>query len=273
MEVDAANALPLFARLRTALRSGSAIQAIREENVERTGDSGRLTYPGDFLNKVVHGDCIELMKSLPDRCVDLVVSDPPYGINYISGYSGRFGPIANDTRPAAKQLWARVVPEFERVMKDNTVAFLSIGWTEMDWVLPLLRRYFTVRSCIVWYKNRFGLGRYTRAQHELNLLCLKGKPRHPRKAPSDVWPIAKVNDLRHSCEKPIALVGRAISTYSERQGVVLDAFLGSGTTAVAARMLDRNFIGFELSAEYCALAERRLKEECAPASWLFRDLR
>ena len=206
--------------------------------------------------KIYCGDCLDILPLLPK--VDLVVTDPPYGINFVP-QRGTFEGIANDKQDEAKELWGGAIPELYRVLKDDTYAFLSIGWTEMDWVLPLLRNYFEVKACIVWYKNQFGIGYYTRPQHEFNLLCLKGKPKPPDNAPSDVWEIAKVYALEHSCQKPVELEEKAISLYSQQDGIILDPFLGSGTTLVACKELNRNGIGIEISEKYCAIAKERLK--------------
>ena len=210
------------------------------------------------MNEIICADCLEVLKSMPDKSVDLVLTDPPYGINLIPP-RGITKAIAGDRNDEARALWAAVVPECYRVMKDNTAALFFAGLSE-PWVVDTLRSAFVVKDCIVWVKNNFGIG-YYRPQHELAFYCHKGTPPTPERAESNVWFENKVQTPIHSREKPVYLMKRAVELCSQNVGdVVLDPFAGSGTTCVAAKILGRKYIGIEISPVYAEIARKRVEQ-------------
>jgi site-specific DNA-methyltransferase (adenine-specific) len=117
-----------------------------------------------------------------------------------------------------------------------------------------------VKGGIVWRKNMWGLGYYLRPQWEQMWYCHKGEPPRPADAPSDVWDAAREREPEHSCEKPEGLLGRAVAFVSEPGAIVLDPFVGSGTTLVAAKRQGRRAIGIEIEERYCEIAARRLAQ-------------
>ena len=211
-----------------------------------------------ILDKIVEGDCLDLMRRIPDGCVDAIVTDPPYGIN-LQPQRGLTKPIDGDTPKVAKCLWVGLVGQSARILEPNTTAMFFSGWSECDWVKPLLDGAFETKSLIVWVKNRFGIGYYTRPQHEFIWYCWKGIPAKPDIAPSNVWNYDIEQAPIHSCQKPVGLLAACIRL-ALRDGMVFDPFLGSGTTAVAAKKLGRHFIGCEINPDYCKIAEQRLVE-------------
>jgi len=198
------------------------------------------------------------MKELPDGCVDAVVTDPPYGIS-LSPQRGLTDPIANDGRDDAKRLWASFVPEAFRVARADSASLFFSGWSEV-WVKDLLAEYFTVKACVVWVKNVWGIGYYTRPQHEFAWYCHKGKPPTPDEPQSDVWNFPREMSPLHSCQKPVALLKKAVRFCAPEGAVILDPFLGSGTTAVACKETGRHYIGIEIEPKYCDIARRRVAE-------------
>ena len=106
----------------------------------------------------------------------------------------------------------------------------------------------------------WGIGRYIRPQWEIAWYLHKGKP--PTlgdKAGSNVWKVDRVNKPRHSCEKPVKLMDKAIQLCGG--DIMLDQFCGVGSSCVAAKQLGRRFIGMELEEKYCQIARERLKQE------------
>lgn len=211
------------------------------------------------MNEIICADCLDVLKSMPDKSIDLCLTDPPYGINLIPP-RGITKSIAGDKNDEARALWAAVIPECYRVMKDDTAALFFSGWSE-SWVVDVLRSVFTVKDCIVWVKNNFGIGYYTRPQHELAFYCHKGTPAKPDRVESNVWYEDKVQNPIHSCEKPVYLMKRGIELCSRNvDDVVLDPFCGSGTTCVAAKILGRKYIGIEISPVYAEIARKRVEQ-------------
>jgi len=203
------------------------------------------------------GDCLEILPLIPEGSVDLVVTDPPYGINLMP-QRGKTLSIQNDKIGEASRLWFDVVPELHRLLRNNTAGIVFGRWSEL-WAKEMLDNWFNVKGCICWKKNNFGIGYYLRPQWELAWYIHKGKPPCPTNAISDVWEFDKIQAPIHSCQKPIKLIEQAISFCGD--GIVLDPFLGSGTTAVAAKQLGRKFIGIEIEPKYCEIAKQRLAQE------------
>jgi site-specific DNA-methyltransferase (adenine-specific) len=209
------------------------------------------------LNEVHCVDCLEAMRQLPDNSVDAVVTDPPYGID-LKPPRGRTQSIQGDSRDGAKKLWQDITPELYRVARDDTAHLFFGGWSEV-WVKEVLEEWFTVKACIVWKKNVWGIGYYTRPQWELAWYCHKGVPPKPDNPVSDVWEEAREQAPIHSCQKPVPLMQKAISFVGG--GLILDPFAGSGTTLVAAKQLGRRYLGFEIEPKYVGIARRRLAQE------------
>ena len=210
--------------------------------------------------RLIQGDCLDKMKDIPDGSIDAIITDPPYGIN-LQPQRKITKAIIGDTLPVTVPLWESFVPECARVSKPDTAHIFFTRWSETPWVIPLLRKHFIVKSAIVWVKNVFGIGYYTRPQWEMALYCWKGKPPRPDKAVSDVWHVKRVHRPIHSCEKPVELMERAISLCTYDKGAtVLDPFIGSGTTGVACINTGRNFIGIELDEKYFNIAQNRIEE-------------
>jgi DNA modification methylase len=204
---------------------------------------------------VVEGDCLQLMRELPDGCVDAVITDPPYGINLVPQRRITKA-IVGDTVEEAAKLYSYVARESARIMRDDRVAFFFGGWSECHWNKPLIAQYLRVKACIVWVKNRFGIGYYTRPQHEFIWYCWKGTPEKPEIAPSDVWEFDAEFAPVHSCQKPELLMEELVNFGGGE--TVIDPFAGSGTTLVAAKKLGRHYLGFEISPIYVDLARKRL---------------
>ena len=203
------------------------------------------------------GDCVEVMREMESNSVDAVVTDPPYGID-LQPQRGITKSIVGDGAQEARELWAGFVPEAHRILKNNTASLFFTGWSEMEWAKPLLAKYFTVKSCIVWVKNVWGIGYYTRPQHEMALYCHKGNPPLPEEPQSDVWFCDRVHKPKHSCEKPVSLAVRAVKLCTEPDAVILDPFAGSGAILEGAVQVGRRAVGIEIDGEYCQQARRRL---------------
>ncbi len=213
-----------------------------------------------YLDRLILGDCAKLMRNLPDGCVDLIVTDPPYVTNY-KDRGGRS--IVNDDNSR----W--IYPAFfeaYRVLKDDAFCFSFYGWNKADKFLSAWREcgfspvgHFT---CVKTYSSSVG---YTKMEHECAYLLVKGRPTKPVNAPSDVLPWKYTGNKFHPTQKPVSALMPIIEAYSKKGEIVLDPFGGSGSTAVAARLCERHFILFEKDEQYFEAAQMRLLME-KPAS-------
>lgn len=204
-------------------------------------------------NRIIHGDCIEQLQSLPDRSIDLVVTDPPYLVNYRDRNGRR---ILNDDCPE------RVIscfPEVYRALRQDTLCVCFYGWGSVDLFFRAWKDAgFRPVGHIVWSKNyASGTGFLDRC-HEQAYLLAKGRPPMPTQPLKDVQPWEYSGNKAHPTEKAISVIQPLIRAFSQPDDLVLDPFAGSGSTCVAAALSGRHYLGIELESEYCKLARRRL---------------
>lgn len=207
-----------------------------------------------------NGDCLEVMKTLPDGSVDAVITDPPYGVDYRGRWNSEWAPIANDKRLG----W---LPEFAkdlvRITKIDGFVVCFYGWPHAGVFLDAFNAAgFRPSSHLVFVKNQMGLGYNTRGKHEQAYLFSKGKPKADLVLP-DVLPWTRVVKPVHPTQKPLDAIEPLCERFACRDATVLDPFMGSGTTGVACVRTGRNFIGIELDAGYFAIARSRIEAEQA----------
>lgn len=214
------------------------------------------------VNKIYNMDCLEGMKQLEDNSIDCIITDPPYNIDLVP-QRGLTDSIINDNMSELdfEKFLDDIFKQVNRVLKDDSFLIIFTGWSTIPSFRNVLDKYFDLKSMPVWIKNNFGIGYYTRPQYEPCFLYLKGKPKPLEKPVSDVWKFNKVLNLKHSCEKPIALMRFIVKNFTKENNLVLDLFMGSGTTAVACKQLNRRFIGFELEKKYVDIANKRLQQK------------
>ena len=207
-----------------------------------------------FINKVTQGDCLELMKQLPDKSIDLILTDPPYGIGEAKGKNKSRCKLAKAKDYGISE-WDDHIPNKEvfdeifRVSK-NQIIFGGNYFVENLKNSP---------CWIVWDKNNSG----DFADCELAWTSFKTAVRKFKWTWNGmIQENMKNKEVRkHPTQKPIELMRWCLENYSKEGDLVLDPFLGSGTTARACKDLKRDFIGFEISKEYCEVARDRLKQE------------
>ena len=205
------------------------------------------------INEVICGEAREALETLPDASVDLVVTDPPYLCNY-RDRTGRN--IANDDNPDAV---LSVFDALYRVMKPNSYCISFYGWTAIAaFAAAWESAGFRTVGHIVWtkpYASRKGFAQY---KHESAFVLAKGKPRKPAALISDVQEWRYTGNRSHPTEKAVSVLSPLVTCYSKPGDLVLDPFAGVGSTLVAAALNGRNYLGVELEAKYCALANKRL---------------
>ncbi len=217
---------------------------------------------GDLeLNRIYQQDCIEGMKMIPEESVDVIITDPPFGINLTpQRKSSKFkGTTVNndDTLDWLPEL----VSEYKRILKPNSVGYVFCNWQKYDVFKQALEKEFTIKNCLVWNKDWFGMGNNWRPNHEFVIVITNGKFKTKSNNKSNILTQRRVapQKLTHSCEKPVALIEEIIEESCEEGSIILDSYLGTGATAVAALRTNRNFIGFELESEYVQIANQRLE--------------
>ena len=200
-----------------------------------------MNYPDDFINKIICGDCLEVMKEMPDKSVNFTFADPPYGINKAEW---------------DKQFDNRFIDEILRISKKGIA--ITCGQENIaECILSLKDEYKGILSArnkngMTYNKIGFGnwipvilAGNIKRGQDFFEFKIKGYKPNHPS-------------------PKPIQFMEKIIERFTEPNDIVFDPFLGSGTTAVACKSLGRRYIGIEISPEYCDIARKRVNATPEP---------
>jgi DNA modification methylase len=205
------------------------------------------------INQVLQGDCLEVLKSFPAKSVDLVLTDPPYGIEYEGGFpdSDKFGAITNDKAGDIdfKVLIGELCRVGKRVIIFGANNFYQALPHKGSWICWDKRcnseadKLFGSKFELAWMdmaNDGSGGVKMYRLQHAgAKNADGEGQKRY------------------HPTQKPARLFQQIIKDYGGE--IILDPFLGSGTTAIAAKMENRNYIGIEISEKYVAIARERLK--------------
>ena len=304
----------------------------------------KLIYPDDFINKIVNADCLEVMKEIPDKSIDLVITSPPYFNLRNYGITGQIGLEKSELDYIAKIL--EITKEIRRVLKNTGSFYLNIddtfsgscgGYGSLESKnrknignVPRVKNLYPrksllcipfriaigmieqqnwiLRNDLIWFKpnampenirdrfvrdfeylffftknqdyhfnlikepyteplNRWG-GPVNRG-YENNKYKQMARKRSYRPDKSgrikrSVWAVntdGRSDSGEHLAPFPKDLIADCIKASSPIDGIVLDPFLGSGTTAVACKNLGRRFIGIEINPDYCQIAKERLRQE------------
>ncbi len=238
-----------------------------------------MVFPDDYINKIVCGDSLTVMRQMPDECLDLVVTSPPYNLKNSTGNGmkdGRGGKWAgaalvngyshyDDNMPHDEYaIWQRnCLNEMLRLIKNDGAIFYNHKWRVQAGLLQDRQDIVSglpVRQIIIWRRKgglNFNPG-YFLPTYEVIYMIVKPDFKLTPKANAcgDVWEFTQEMKNEHPAPFPVALIERIISSTNAK--LILDPFSGSGTTAVVSMGLKRNYIGIELSPDYCKLSEERL---------------
>jgi site-specific DNA-methyltransferase (adenine-specific) len=193
------------------------------------------------------------MQRFPANSINLVVTDPPYLINYQSR-DGRT--ITGDTDDA----W--LLPAFleaYRVLRVGGFCISFYGWSRADSYLAAWRKAgFRPVGHLVWIKSYVSGSAFLQYRHEQAYLLAKGRADLPLSPISDVQQWKYTGNRLHPTQKPVLALLRLIRAFSHPGEIVLDPFCGSGSVPLAAKLLGRRYIGIELRQDYCEIAQQRL---------------
>lgn len=218
----------------------------------------------DGINQVICGDCIDLMRMMPDNCVDLVLTDPPYAIGTTSNGNQGNWLDNNLIRPFFDLFFT----ELKRILKDGGQFYINTDWRTYPFLYPILVQKMNIKNCIVWDYEWIKAGSHFRFSHEFIIYGINAESNitYKRTFPAnerDVWRIPPINfttKKNHGAEKPIPLLNKCLELSSKETYLIFDGFMGSWTTARACKDLGRNFIGCELSENYCKIGLDRLRQ-------------
>lgn len=248
-----------------------------------------------LIDKTINGDTFDIVKKIPDESIDLIVVDPPYNLS--KNYHGKsFNKLNHEEYAAFTRKW---LDEAKRVLKPTGTIYACCDWETSMILGPLVAELFELRNRITWQreKGRGAKTNWKNSMEDIwyatksntytfNLEEVKirrkviapyrsaGKPKdweetdkgnYRDTSPSNFWDDITIpfwsmpENTAHPTQKPEKLVAKLIMASSNPENTVLDLFLGSGTTSVVAKKLNRHYIGIEQNRLYCAWAEYRLE--------------
>ena len=212
------------------------------------------------INKIYNEDCLEGIQKIASASIDTIITDPPYFIGMThNGKKGNYNDLI-----IMKPFFDSLFSEFSRVIKENGKVYIFCDWRTYAFYYPLLLKHISVRNMLVWDKIS-GPGSSYAFTHELILFAEKDTPymkgSNIFRIPGFSAGAKKTNgEMLHPTQKPVEVIEKLITDSTKEGDLVLDCFMGSGTTVVAAKKLNRNFIGFEIQEKYITISENRLKQ-------------
>lgn len=249
----------------------------------------------DLLDKTIAGDTFQVLKFLPEKSIDLVIADPPYNLD--KDFNGvKFKKQSDDLYLSYTDTWVKLVLP---LLKDDASVYVCCDWKCSSCIEQILKKHLVIQNRITWQreKGRGALRNWKNCAEDIwfavksksytfNIDAVKERrkvrcPYRVNGAPKD-WEATKEGNFRNTCpsnfwnditvplwsmpentahptQKPEKLLAKLILTSSNCGEVVLDPFVGSGSTSVTARKLGRHYIGIEINPQYCIYAEKRLE--------------
>ncbi len=244
-----------------------------------------------YTNKIIKGDCLELLKKIPDNSVDMTFADPPFNLK--KKYNGYKDSLEFKEYIEWCDKW---IGEMVRITKPTGSIFVHNIPKWLSYYVKLLNEYSHFKHWIAWHAPTSPMGKSLQPAHYGVLFYVKDSKKtkiyeirmpHERERKSDylrkdyggkkaglhpfgplvsdIWTDIhriKHNKYRdeHPCQLPVPLLERLILMTTDEGDIVLDPFVGTGTTAVAAKKLGRKYIGFDLDQEYKTISENNLKK-------------
>jgi site-specific DNA-methyltransferase (adenine-specific) len=211
-------------------------------------------YNKDAQNKLIQGDCLTELNKLDDGIIDVVITDPPYGMNYKSNFSKYTNHVtkqgvANDD-DSAIQLFDDCCEILNRKTKDDAHLYFFIDINNYPIFRAIAEKYFDVKTTLIWYKSDAGIGdlKYDWINGtEFIIYCTKGKrPVNKRRVNVLKYDRLHSSEMIHPTQKPEGLITEILTVSANKKDMFCDPFMGSGSHVAAAKKYGCNYIGIEL---------------------------
>ena len=224
--------------------------------------------------KLINGNCLDTLKNIPNESIDLIVTDPPYPTTSRGNAGNSGGMLQKDINKKGKVFTYNNInckeyaPEFYRLLKDGSHCYVMTNHINLiDMLNTFTDVGFHFIKSLIWNKGNKIMGQYYMSQYEYILFFRKGKGKKINNCgTSDILsiPNKKTKDKDgkniHDTEKPIELMEVLVNNSSQENELVLDPFMGVGSTGIACIKNNRNFIGIEIDENYFTIAKSRLGE-------------
>lgn len=224
--------------------------------------------------KLINDDCLKVLKNIPDNSIDLIVTDPPYKVTSRGNAGNSGGMLQSDKFMKGKVFTyndidcSQYAPEFFRILKDSTHCYIMTNHINLINMLNVFTNNgFRFVKSLIWSKGNKIMGHYYMSSYEYILFFRKGKGKMINHCgTSDILSVpnhkTKGIDSKnlHDTEKPAELMRILIENSSQPNEIVLDPFMGIGSSGVAALNNNRNFIGIEIANNYFNIATERINQ-------------
>ena len=224
--------------------------------------------------KLINGNCLDTLKNIPNESIDLIVTDPPYPTTSRGNAGNSGGMLQKDINKKGKVFTYNNInckeyaPEFYRLLKDGSHCYVMTNHINLiDMLNTFTDVGFHFIKSLIWNKGNKIMGQYYMSQYEYILFFRKGKGKKINNCgTSDILSISnkKTKDKDgkniHDTEKPVELMEVLVNNSSQENELVLDPFMGVGSTGIACIKNKRNFIGIEIDENYFNIAKNRIEE-------------
>ena len=222
--------------------------------------------------KLINGNCLDTLKNIPNESIDLIVTDPPYPTTSRGNAGNSGGMLQKDINKKGKVFTYNNInckeyaPEFYRLLKDGSHCYVMTNHINLiDMLNTFTDVGFHFIKSLIWNKGNKIMGQYYMSQYEYILFFRKGKGKKINNCgTSDILSISnkKTKDKDgkniHDTEKPVELMEVLVNNSSQENELVLDPFMGVGSTGIACIKNNRNFIGIEIDENYFTIAKERM---------------
>ena len=211
--------------------------------------------------KLYNDDCLKVLPTIPDNSIDLILTDPPYGMDYQSNRRKiKYDKIKNDSNIDD---WLNIcLKQFSRILKDNSHCYIFCSFHYLTKFIDYAKEFFELKNILIWEKNNHGSGdlkgNYA-PKYEFVLFLTNGRRLLNGKRDCNILKYNKTNNKLHPTQKPLDLLEFIINKSSNKNETILDCFMGSGTTGLACKNLNRDFIGIEIDKQYFDIAKQRIE--------------
>lgn len=215
-------------------------------------------------NQFIHGDAFALLPQIPDRSVDLILTDPPYGIDYQSNRRQVWEKLPKFTGDRNLKWLEQFVDEAYRVLNLNRHFYCFCRWDTYHIFHQAIGKRFNIKNALIWIKSNHGSGDLAGAyapQYEMIIFATKGRRKLNGKRHPDIlkYPTVSSRKRQHPVQKPVELLKFLIEKSTNPEEIVLDPFAGVGSTALAAQEVGRKYLAFEIDNRFFRDGQKLLK--------------
>jgi len=221
-----------------------------------------------MINTLINWDCILELKNIPDKSIDLVLTDPPYWMLFVSSFRSEWSKHKAIENDDSLEWIDDFLKEIKRVSKDNAHQYIFCSMHHIDTFVSKIKQYLNYKNILVWEKNNtwmWDLEWDYAPKYEFCIFCNWDWSRKLNwwRDPNIMKFSKTWNDL-HPTQKPVDMFSYLIDKSTQQEELVLDCFAWSWTTGVACIEMKRNYVLIEKDSDYCKIIEKRLKNTNPP---------